>query len=123
MGKLISKDLKTLEDGLALIEQTEACQNYGIPSGIPFEGKPPVRPVLLFCSDYLRLVSILSLISTTLSSWFRDIQDLGRSSARSRSGQGQHLDRKILENDKIRVHLHPARGKRRGPVLWNQEIH
>ena len=33
------------------------------------------------------------------------------------------LDRKILENDKIRVHLHPAGGKRHGPVLWNQEIH
>ena len=23
---------------------------------------------------------------------------------------------------KIRVNLHPAEGKRRGPVLWNQEI-
>jgi len=29
--------LKALEDGLALIEQTEAYQNYGIPSGIPFK--------------------------------------------------------------------------------------
>ena len=31
------KDLKALEEGLALIEQTEAYQNYGIPSGIPFK--------------------------------------------------------------------------------------
>ena len=35
LGKLLGEDLKTLEDGLALIEQTEAYQNYGIPSGIP----------------------------------------------------------------------------------------
>lgn len=31
-GKLTGEDLKTLEDGLALITQTEAYQNYGIPS-------------------------------------------------------------------------------------------
>lgn len=31
-GKLTGEDLKTLEDGLALIAQTEAYQNYGIPS-------------------------------------------------------------------------------------------
>lgn len=37
MGKLTEKDLKALEDDLALIEQTEAYQNYGIPSGIPFK--------------------------------------------------------------------------------------
>ena len=37
MGKLTEKDLKALEDGLALIEQTEAYQNYGTPSGIPFK--------------------------------------------------------------------------------------
>lgn len=37
MGKLTEKDLKALEYGLALIEQTEAYQNYGIPSGIPFK--------------------------------------------------------------------------------------
>lgn len=37
LGKLHGEDLKTLEDGFALIEQTEAYQNYGIPSGIPFK--------------------------------------------------------------------------------------
>ena len=37
LGKLAGEDLKTLEDGLALIEQTEAHRNYGIPSGIPFK--------------------------------------------------------------------------------------
>ena len=37
MGKLTEEDLKALEDGLALIEHTEAYQNYGIPSGIPFK--------------------------------------------------------------------------------------
>ena len=37
LGKLSGEDLKTLEDGLALIEQTEAHRNYGIPSGIPFK--------------------------------------------------------------------------------------
>lgn len=37
LGKLTGEDLKTLEEGLALIEQTEAYQNYGIPSGIPFK--------------------------------------------------------------------------------------
>ena len=37
MGKLTEEDLKALEEGLALIEQTEAYQNYGIPSGIPFK--------------------------------------------------------------------------------------
>lgn len=37
LGKLAGEDLKTLENGLALIEQTEAYQNYGIPSGIPFK--------------------------------------------------------------------------------------
>lgn len=37
LGKLYGEDLKTLEDGFALIEQTEAYQNYGIPSGIPFK--------------------------------------------------------------------------------------
>lgn len=37
LGKLHGVDLKILEDGLALIEQTEAYQNYGIPSGIPFK--------------------------------------------------------------------------------------
>ena len=31
-GKLAGEDLKTLQDGLALIAQTEAYQNYGIPS-------------------------------------------------------------------------------------------
>jgi len=31
-GKLAGKDLNALEDGLALIAQTEAYQNYGIPS-------------------------------------------------------------------------------------------
>lgn len=37
LGKLPGEDLKTLEDGLTLIEQTEAHRNYGIPSGIPFK--------------------------------------------------------------------------------------
>ena len=37
MGKLTEEYLKALEEGLALIEQTEAYQNYGIPSGIPFK--------------------------------------------------------------------------------------
>lgn len=31
-GKLAGEDLKTLQEGLALIAQTEAYQNYGIPS-------------------------------------------------------------------------------------------
>ena len=35
--QLAWEGLKTLEDDLALIEQTEAYQNYGIPSGIPFK--------------------------------------------------------------------------------------
>ena len=35
--KLSGEDLKTLEDGLALIAQTEAYQNFGILSGIPFK--------------------------------------------------------------------------------------
>ena len=30
-GRLAGEDLKSLEDGLALIAQTEAFQNYGIP--------------------------------------------------------------------------------------------
>ena len=42
---------------------------------------------------------------------------------RQRPRKRQHLDRKILENDLIWVHLHYAGGKGRGPVLWNQEIH
>lgn len=37
LGKLAGEDLKTLEDGLALIEQSEAYQNYCIPLGIPFK--------------------------------------------------------------------------------------
>lgn len=37
LGKLSGEDLKTLEDGLALIAQTEAYQNFGILSGIPFK--------------------------------------------------------------------------------------
>ena len=37
LGKLRGEDLETLEDGLTLIEHTEAYQNYGIPSGIPFK--------------------------------------------------------------------------------------
>lgn len=38
LGKLMGGgELKTLEYGLALIEQTEAYQNYRIPSGIPFK--------------------------------------------------------------------------------------
>lgn len=37
LGKLMGEELKTLEDGIALIEQTEAYQNYCIPSGIPFK--------------------------------------------------------------------------------------
>lgn len=32
LGKMAGEDLKTLEEGLAKIEQTEAHQNYGIPS-------------------------------------------------------------------------------------------
>ena len=36
-GKLSGEDLKTLEEGLALIAQTEAYQNYGIPSRSLFE--------------------------------------------------------------------------------------
>lgn len=32
-----------LEDDLALIEQTEACQNYGIPSGIPLRASSEMR--------------------------------------------------------------------------------
>ena len=31
-GKLAGEDLKTLEEGLAKVAQTEAYQNYGIPS-------------------------------------------------------------------------------------------
>ena len=37
LGKLAGEDLKILKGGLALIVQTEAYQNYGIPSGIPFK--------------------------------------------------------------------------------------
>lgn len=37
LGKLTGEDLKTLEDGLALIEQTEAYQNYCIPLEIPLK--------------------------------------------------------------------------------------
>lgn len=33
----------TLEDDLALIEQTEAHRNYGIPSGIPFKTLSEMR--------------------------------------------------------------------------------
>lgn len=36
-GKLVGEDLKSLVDGLARIEQTEAYQNYGMPSQIPFK--------------------------------------------------------------------------------------
>lgn len=32
-----------LEDDLALIEQTEACQNYEIPSGIPLKTSSEMR--------------------------------------------------------------------------------
>lgn len=32
-----------LEDGLALIEQTEACRSYGIPSGIPLKTSSEMR--------------------------------------------------------------------------------
>ena len=39
---------------------------------------------------------------------------------RPRPRKRQHMDRKILENDKILVHLHLAGGKRRRPVLWDQ---
>ena len=35
-GKLTGEDLKTLEEGLALIAQTEAYQNYGLPARIPY---------------------------------------------------------------------------------------
>jgi len=44
-------------------------------------------------------------------------------SAQAWPGKGQHLDRKILENDKIWVHLHPAGGKRRGALSGNPSIH
>ncbi len=50
-GKLTGEDLKALEEGLALIEQTEAYQNYGIPSQIPFTDLKNAKTFLERCRN------------------------------------------------------------------------
>ena len=52
-GALAGEPLAELESGLKLIEQTEAYQNYGIPSMIPFSGLKNSKTFLERCSGVM----------------------------------------------------------------------